>query len=186
MSKNLSTFAIAKMLHVDPGSVANWIDQGLLKAYRTPGGHRRVSADNLLEFLRAHSMPIPNELQTKKLCILVVDDQPEITQMIARAIKEFYDNIEISEAHDGFRAGTFLATSKPDLVILDLEMPGMDSFAVCKLIKSQESTRHTQIIGVTAVDSPENEARLLQCGAKMCLKKPLNLSELMKHIQECV
>ena len=62
MAKNLSTFAIAEMLHVDPGSVANWIDQGLLKAHRTPGGHRRVASEDLVMFLREHKMPIPAEL----------------------------------------------------------------------------------------------------------------------------
>jgi hypothetical protein len=64
MANNLSTFAIAEMLHVDPGSVANWIDQDLLKAHRTPGGHRRVAIEDLVQFLRKHKMPVPPELDT--------------------------------------------------------------------------------------------------------------------------
>ena len=62
MAKTLSTFAIAKMLYVDPGSVANWIDRGMLVAHRTPGGHRRVATEDLVTFLRDHKMPIPGEL----------------------------------------------------------------------------------------------------------------------------
>ena len=57
--RNLSTFAVASLLEVDPGSVVNWVDEGMLKAHRTPGGHRRVAREDLLAFLREHKMPIP-------------------------------------------------------------------------------------------------------------------------------
>lgn len=184
MAKNLSTFAIAQMLHVDPGSVANWIDQGLLAAHRTPGGHRRVAVDDLLKFLRRHRMPVPQELETTPTRILVVDDEPGITTMIAKAIKTAHPEYEIAEAQDGFRAGTLLATLTPDVVVLDLRMPAMDGYEVCKMIKAQESTRHCEVIAITAYPSAENEARILGCGARVCLHKPLNLEQLLEEIEK--
>ena len=84
MAKNLSTFAIAGLLNVDAGSVANWIDKDLLKAHRTPGGHRRVELEDLLQFLREHNMPIPPDLETKPICILVVDDEESVAKLISR------------------------------------------------------------------------------------------------------
>jgi excisionase family DNA binding protein len=87
MGKNLSTFAVARMLHVDPGSIANWIDQNLLKAHRTPGGHRRVATDDLVTFLRKHKMPIPAELDSVPNRVVIVDNEPAITRLIAWAIK---------------------------------------------------------------------------------------------------
>ena len=139
MAKNLSTFAISQMLQVDPGSVANWIDQGLLKAHRTPGGHRRVDTEDLLVFLREHEMPTPPELRTLPTRILIVDDEQSVTALIAQTIRTVHPQYEILEAHDGFRAGTLLATHKPDVVLLDLMMPGMDGFDICRLIRSQDS-----------------------------------------------
>jgi len=68
------------------------------------------------------------------------------------------------------------------VVILDLRMPGMDGYEVCRLIKSQESSRHVEVIAMTAYPSPENEQRLLECGAKTCLPKPLDMDKLMQEI----
>ena len=182
MAKNLSTFAIAQMLQVDPGSVANWIDQDLLRAHRTPGGHRRVSVEDLLEFLRAHKMPIPEELDSPPTRILIVDDEPSVTQLIARVIQGQYPDFEVVEAHDGFRAGTILATLRPDVVLLDLRMPGMDGFEVCRMIKDHDATKHAEIIAMTAYPSPENEQKMIECGARVCLGKPLDMASLLQEI----
>lgn len=182
MAKNLSTFSIAEMLHVDPGSVANWIDQNLLKAHRTPGGHRRVATEDLVQFLREHKIPIPPELQTTPVRILVVDDNAPITQLISRAIKTHHPDYEIVEAHDGFRAGTILATLKPDVVLLDLRMPGMDGYEVCRLIKSQKSTQSAEVIAMTAYPSEENTQKILKVGARVCLTKPLDMDRLLDEI----
>lgn len=183
MAKNLSTFGIAQMLHVDPGSVANWIDQDLLKAHRTPGGHRRVAVEDLVQFLRKHKMPIPPELEATPVRILIVDDEPAVTQLLARAIKAALPECEVVEANDGFRAGTIVATLKPDVVVLDLRMPGMDGYEVCRLIKSQESTKHAEVVAMTAYPSQEGEQRILEQGARVCLNKPLDIEELLREVQ---
>jgi len=184
MTKNLSTFAIAQMLHVDPGSVANWIDQGLLKAHRTPGGHRRVISDDLVVFLREHKMPVPEELRTSPVRILVVDDNPTVTKLISRAIRKKHADYEVIEAHDGFRSGQLVATLRPDVVILDLRMPGMDGVEVCRLIKSQEETRATEILAITAYPADDSVQHVLEMGARVCLNKPLDMDRLLTEIEE--
>lgn len=183
MAKNLSTFAIAEMLHVDPGSVANWIDQKLLKAYRTPGGHRRVLSEDLVRFLREHNMPIPPELNFRPVHVLIVDDEPAITKLIARAVKTALPEVEVVEANDGFRAGALVSTLRPEVVILDLRMPGMDGFDVCKLIKGQEETRHAHVLAITAYPSQDSEKNILACGARICLTKPLDMEALISEVK---
>lgn len=183
MGKNLSTFAIAEMLQVDPGSVANWIDQDILKAHRTPGGHRRVAINDLLDFLRRHKMPIPKELQTAPMRVLVVDDEPALAQMVGRAIRQACPNVEVYEANDGFNAGTMVTTLKPQMVILDLRMPGMDGYEICKVIKAQPAMEQTQILAMTAYPSPDSEQRIIACGARRCLSKPLDLDVLIQEVQ---
>ena len=185
MAKNLSTFAIAELLEVDPGSVANWIDQKLLKAHRTPGGHRRVARDDLVEFLRNQEMPVPSELDPGPPRVLIVDDEPAVTQMVARAIRAVHPDYEVVEAQDGFRAGAVLATLRPNVVILDLRMPGMDGYEVCRLIRSQPQTKHADVIAITAFPSPESEGRILECGARLCLSKPLDIDRLLVEVNEC-
>jgi len=184
--RNLSTFDVANMLQVDPGSVANWIDGGLLKAHRTPGGHRRVTNQDLLEFLRAHQMPIPSDLQPRAVRVVVVDDEPAMTELVERALKTAHPDYEVISAQDGFRAGSLVATLHPDVVILDLRMPGMDGFEVCRLIKSQEDTRNAVVIAITAYPSEESTQRALQCGARRCMSKPLRLDELVAEVDAVI
>jgi len=183
MKKTFSTFTIAEMLNVDPGSVANWIDHKMLKAYRTPGGHRRVSKLDLVQFLRDHEMPVPVELDTQPVRILIVDDESEVTKKIAGAIKQAHPEYEVYEAHDGFRAGSLVAKVKPDLVLLDLRMPGMDGYEVCRFIKTQEDTRHIEILAMTAYPSDQGDESIRSLGARKCLVKPLQIDALIKEIE---
>ena len=90
-----------------------------------------------------------------------MDDNPAITQLIAQAIRADHPNYEVVEANDGFRAGTILATLRPDVVILDLAMPGIDGYEVCRLIKSQEATRNAKVLAMTAYPSEDNVQRIL-------------------------
>lgn len=186
MAKNLTTFVIADLLSVDPGSVANWIDQDRLRAYRTPGGHRRVRVEDLLEFLRKQKMPIPPELQTKPPCVIVVDDEIAVAQVIAKALKKANPQWEVLEANDGFQAGAMVSTKRPEVVILDLRMPGMDGFEVCQRLKADPETRNVAVLAITAYPSQENHDRILQCGAKACFAKPLDLPALIGKVAACI
>jgi DNA-binding response OmpR family regulator len=88
----------------------------------------------------------------------------------------------VYEALDGFQAGTIISTVLPDVVILDLRMPGMDGFETCRMIKANALTKAAEVVVVTAYPSAENEKKILECGARMCLSKPLNLAQLVHQI----
>ncbi|KKL65895.1 hypothetical protein LCGC14_2150410 [marine sediment metagenome] len=145
-----------------------------------------MTAKDLVVFLKDHKMPIPPQLEDRPVRIVVVDDEPAITEMIARAILAKHPEYEVHQAHDGFRAGSMVATLRPDAVILDLRMPGMDGFEVCRMIKAQDNTRQATVIAVTAYQSEESDRRIRECGAKTCLAKPLDLAELVGEVDAAV
>jgi excisionase family DNA binding protein len=120
VKKNLSTFEIAQMLQVDPGSVSNWIDQGRLRGYRTPGGHRRVNSADLVEFLRDKNMPVPEKLESGPVRVLVVADEGRVSG-VADRIRRQNPDYEVLEASDVSSAGRLAVSERPDLVIMDLE-----------------------------------------------------------------
>lgn len=184
--RSLSTFAVAEILDVDPGSVANWIDAGALRAHRTPGGHRRVQAEDLRAFLLKHNMPVPAELHDSPVRVVVVDDEPDMAGLIARVIQMAHPEYEVAIAADGFQAGTLVATLTPDVVVLDLRMPGMDGFEVCRTIKSRPDAEFIHVIAVTAYPSEANEQRISSCGAVKCLSKPLDLEVLVEEVESAV
>ena len=78
-----TTHEVSKLLQVNPRSVINWIEQDLLNSYRTPGGHRRISREDLLAFLRKHQIPVPAALTAEKLKVLIVEDEDSIVNVLA-------------------------------------------------------------------------------------------------------
>ena len=76
-----------------------------------------------------------------------------------------------------------MATLQPEVVILDLRMPGMDGVDVCRQIKSQESTKSTEVLAMTAYPSDDNVEEVLKTGARICLNKPLDMDLLIKEIE---
>jgi CheY-like chemotaxis protein len=181
MKKALSTLDISRMLGVAVASVAKWIDENQLNAGKTPGGHRRVQVEDLLIFLKRQNLPIPPEL-LPECRVLVVDDEESVSGWVADEVKAEFPACEVYQANDGFAAGELVASLKPAAVILDLRMPGLDGYEVCKRIKSRKDAQATVVIAMTGQPSPKAEKRILECGAKVCLSKPLDREMLMKEV----
>jgi len=185
MRNTLSTITVAKLLGVSVASISTWVDAGQLKAGRTPGGHRRVAKEDLIAFLRRQGLPIPPELQTTPR-ILIVDDEQSVTEWIAQEIKSAYPNFEVFQANDGYAAGEIMTSAKPDVVILDLRMPGMDGFEVCRRIKAKEETKATAVIAMTGHHSEKTENLIRESGARACFKKPLDIAALIAEVQSAL
>src|SRR5438876_12215347 len=98
-----TTHEVSRLLHVNPRSVINWIEQNLLTSYRTPGGHRRIRREDLLAFVRKHQIPTPASLVDGKFNLLIVEDDAELADMIKRFF-ERQGGYEILTASDGISA----------------------------------------------------------------------------------
>jgi excisionase family DNA binding protein len=185
MSKSVfTTFEAAKICHVSPLSIINWVNAGRLAAFRTPGGHRRIRRDDLVRFMRENGMPLPEELRegSGRPRVLVVDDEPAIREVIAEHLNLRAKPYEVMTAANGFEAGRMVATWRPDVVLLDLRMPGLDGFQVCRTIKADPETSSTVVLAMTGYYTPETEARILECGALRCFAKPVEPSALASVI----
>ena len=172
-----TTHEVSRLLHVNPRSVINWIEQSLLPSYRTPGGHRRIRHDDLLAFLRKHQIPTPASLVEGKFNVLIVDDEQEIVDMI-KSFLQRQGGYEISTASDGVTALIEVGRVKPDMLILDILIPGVDGVDVCRRIKADASNR-TTIIAVSGTTERENE--ILQAGADAFMVKLIDLDRLLSE-----
>jgi len=179
---------VSELCKVSPQTIVNWIESGKLNAYKTPGGHRRITKSDLEEFLKAHNMPdfgISPELdeeghQMKK--ILVVDDDQVIVETITAGLEEDEHEYEVISAGDGFEAGIQVSHFKPDLLILDIMMPDIDGYDVCRKIKSSEETKDTKIIVLSGYLDEESYKKMREYGADLCFSKPLPLDKLREEI----
>jgi excisionase family DNA binding protein len=183
MENIFTVFEASKYCQVSSKTIINWIDAGHIEAYRTVGGHRRIKRNDLEAFMRKQGIPIPEEQPvTERRRILIVDDDPIIVETLVQALEEDEHDYEIISASDGFEAGLQVNHFKPHLLILDIMMPDIKGFEVCKRIKSEESSKSTKIIVLSAYLDEEKFKKMKENGADLCFSKPLPLPQLKQEV----
>jgi excisionase family DNA binding protein len=185
MDDILTVFKASKYCRVSPKTIINWIEAGHIKAYKTVGGHRRISQADLETFMRKQGIPIPDEdVDDGRKRILVVDDDPIIVETIVQALEEDEYDYEVISASDGFEAGIQVNHFKPHLLILDIMMPDIKGYDVCKKIKTDDETKNTKIIVLSAYLDEEKFKKMKDNGADICFSKPLPLSQLRAEVAQ--
>lgn len=113
--------------------------------------------------------------------ILVVDDlEPNVRLLRAKLEAEYFD---VLTANSGFEAIEVARTDQPDLILLDVMMPGMDGFEVCQRLKGDARTRHIPVVMVTALDQQEDRVSGLRAGADDFLTKPIDDIALLARVR---
>ncbi len=115
--------------------------------------------------------------QLKGIKILVVDDEPNILQFLELGLHN--EGFEVQTAQDGIAAITLIKQFQPHVVILDVMMPGMDGFEVCRMLKK---TENVAVIMLTARDEVDDRVKGLTLGADDYMVKPFSFEELLARI----
>ncbi len=113
--------------------------------------------------------------------ILVVDDEESLAQFVCRALRR--QGYKTVCAYDGDNALSLIYEEIPDLVILDLMLPLMDGWEICRRVKSDDETRHIPILMLTARSSAEDVVQGLDLGADDYMRKPFPLDELLARVR---
>lgn len=180
----LTTFEAARLCRVSYNTIKNWIKRDLLPAYRTAGGHLRIKGDDLRVFCREHSIPLDERAEPSRRKVLIVDDEESVRTSLVDSLGDYPEKLDLYTASDGFEAGTLMESVRPDIVLLDLVMPGMDGFKVCQSIRRSSALKHVKIIVLTGFASDRNVERVTELGADLCLSKPVDSQTLFTHVKE--
>ncbi len=113
--------------------------------------------------------------------VLIVDDNPQNLELL-EVYCEGLEGVNITTATNGIEAMEQVARDKPDLVLLDIMMPKMSGFEVCKQIKSNPKTRDILVVMVTALNETADVERAAECGADDYLSKPIDRSALIELV----
>ncbi len=182
--KTFTTAQAAKILGVAVSTVQAWVENGTLQAWKTVGGHRRIPEHSLEELLRKWQQE--EQKKRSQLTILVVDDNAVLAEVYSISLANCGVPVIIEVAKDGFDGLVKIGQKKPDIVITDLVMPGMDGFALIKSLRQNSSLAGVSIVAVTklAVDEIENSGGLPP-DVKI-FQKPAPLSDLKEILREKV
>lgn len=173
----LTPTQVADMFKVSPITVRQWSSSGKLKCQTTPGGHRRYLPSDIEEFAKTSGINLTTSESGPKR-VLIVEDDAQLGHLLEEFISELDSELEVYRAEDGFRAGELLHTVHPDLILLDLMMPGMNGFEVCERVKRDSKTRDIKVVAMTGYSSEHNVNRILAAGAETCLSKPIDFAAL--------
>ena len=160
----------------------------------TNGGQRLYAKSETLERLnkiqalskRGLTLPeikITMEGKSKTKKILIVDDEAEVSELLVELLKNKFPDWQVRVAGDGFTAGRLLGEFYPDLVILDLMLPGVDGFHVCRQIREDPMLSGIRVLAITGYDSREMKDKIMACGANDYLAKPMDNSALIERIK---
>ena len=183
-----SALEVAKICGVVNQTVINWIRAGHLKASVTPGGQFRIYPEDLKAFLESKGMRVTEELQSlvssSVETLLVVEDDAVYNDLLRAQLQRAFPNSKIWGAYDGFDAGSMLGVYKPRVVVLDLNLPGVNGQELCRRIKQEPGFENPLVIGITAATDPGLEGELKALGADAFFRKPFDHEILVKLIRD--
>lgn len=188
-----SALEVANICGVVNQTAINWIRNGYLKAFSTPGGQYRIYLDDLVDFMKERNMKIPAEVldayqQNKPLSasILVVDDDKGLNQVVTKYLEREFPNSSIYQAFDGFEAGTIIGEKKPNIILLDLDLPGVNGEDLYKKINASDDYGNPIVCVMTASKEDSIVEKFKAMGALHYFVKPLNLVEIADSIKKII
>ena len=188
-----SALEVANICGVVNQTAINWIRNGYLTAFSTPGGQYRVYLEDLIEFMNNRNMKIPAELlktqstmNNKDVSVLVVDDDKGLNQVVTKYLEKEISDIKLFQAFDGFEAGAIIADKKPNIILLDLDLPGVKGEDLCVKINNSEEFGKPIVCVMTALKDTGIEERLKGLGAIHFFVKPLNLVEIADSVKQII
>jgi excisionase family DNA binding protein len=176
---------VAEMLMISVAAVRQWAQKCELKALTTPGGHRRFLRQDVLDFADKRGIKLAKKSK-RQVKILIVDDNQALSRFMVALLSSPGSHFVTEQAFDGFEAGQKIQLFRPDIVLLDLMMPGLSGTEVCKNLKRNPLTQNIRVIAMTGFATPENIEEILTAGAEICLAKPVDQAKLLKMLNQSV
>lgn len=179
LSKDVyTTFEAADICNANVTSIKNWIDQGEMKAFRTPGGHYRIERRVLDDFLNRHGMPNPFSNREKQRILLVHRD----TDLIDDLEEEFGSEFEYDATDDAVDAVLKIGQWKPDAAVVDDGVDELDVVGLCERVREHADLRPVHLI-IIHQEGEAFDASLEQAGADFTVEADAGEAGLFEAVR---
>ncbi len=181
-----STREAAAILGVSHRTVQLWVESGVLQAWKTAGGHRRITMKSVeklvLERRQAVKGPAETAAAPALKQVLIVDDEPAMLRLYELELGGWNLPMELVKAHDGFEALLKIGQRRPDLLITDLHMPGMDGFRMLDSLRNNPEYDTIGVIVVSGIEPSTIAAKSLPSDL-LVLPKPVPFARLREAVE---
>src|SRR5439155_21266063 len=120
-------------------------------------------------------------MDTTPARVLIADDNPQGVELLEAYLAD--TGYEVAAAYDGEETLRQVRDWRPDLVLLDIMMPKISGFEVCKRLKADPATRGVAVLMITALDQPSDVERAVEAGTDDFLTKPINQTDLLRRVR---
>lgn len=188
MEKVYTTKTASQLLGVTIRTVQLWVENGSLSAWRTQGGHRRISADSLETMLKARNknqVSDKNQASTsnQEISILIAEDDEALCLLYEAVILGWGIPIKIEIVKNGFEALISLGRNIPNILITDISMPGMDGVTMLQQIRADDKFTNVEIIVISGLDGEQIQSRGGVPKGVSVFLKPVPFALIQKKIQ---
>lgn len=180
---SVTTSKAAKLLGISQRTVHYWMERGVIRFWKTAGGHCRIpmsSISQLLEERKGELLERDNTILT----ILLVEDDENLREVSKTIIVNWDLPINLIVAENGFEGLIQAGLSKPDVIITDLMMPSMDGFQMIKVLRVMPGLNKPRIVVVTAIDDQHIVAKGGVADDIELLRKPIPYEHLKSIVLE--
>ena len=177
------TSKAAQLLQLSVGTVQSLVDKKILDAWVTEGGHRRISLESIhLYQAQQQKLPALARLVEDRLKVMVVDDDSVTRHLLQDACLSAHARIDCCAVDSGIQALLTLPVFKPQLIILDLLMPGVDGWEMVRQLKQKEGFEQLQIMTISALSNTELDERGGPPEGSHFMTKPIDLGWLKGYL----
>ena len=172
------TFYAAKVLGLSVATVQALVERGELEAWRTKGGHRRITMPSVKAYLDTHGFKggePGSDANSPYLRVLVVDDDPVTLELIRGAVESWSLPVDCTYMTSAMEAMMDMSSLRPDVLVSDLMMPGIDGFELLRTIRANPAFASLLMLVVTSLSTEEIAARGGLPVHTQVAQKPLSL-----------
>ena len=182
-----TTTEAAAILAISVGTVQLWVDKGLLVAWKTAGGHRRVTRESINKILHASPTAQPKTPATvapqnqtaERLRVLVVEDDRDLTRLYQTMLRRWPMAPLVETSDNGIEALLAVERLKPDLLFIDLNIPGVDGFQMLNILNGKAGYEGMTAVVVSGLSAAEMAERGGVPPNILVLPKPISFDKLL-------
>ena len=169
------TFYAAKLLDLSVGTVQSLVEKNELQAWKTRGGHRRISMQSILEYQQRHNIKGGlDRTRQPRLKVLIVDDDSVTLEIIRAMIDKWGFPMDCTLMASALEALLDFNTLRPDVLITDLRMQGVDGFELLKTLSATPAANGTAVVALTGMTPQEIDERGGLPTSTIVCQKPIN------------
>ncbi len=170
-----TTYA-AKLLKLSVGTIQTLVEKNELQAWKTQGGHRRISMPSIRDYQRRHNMVMSStEGRENRLKVLLVEDDAVTRDMLKDFCARCETPVDCTAMASGLEALIDLASIQPDVLIADLNMPGVDGFELLRTVRHNPQFNRMTCLVISALSQDEIAARGGLPEGTIFMAKPINI-----------